>query len=85
MSTFAAAPRAAASASSAATSRSLEAFTLLRPASASASATTLEAGLDAGERDLGGVPRGGLHRARSGRAFSSSVSRGSFSAAEKPA
>ena len=60
--TFAAAPWRPPPPSSDATSRSLDALALLRPASASAAPTTLEARLDAGERDLGGVPRRALHR-----------------------
>ena len=82
--TFAAAPRAAASPSSAATSRSLEALTLLRPASASASADELEAGLDASRagprRRAARPPLSAAVRAPR----SSSVSRGSFIARGEP-
>ena len=56
--TFSAAPRAAASPSIAATFRSLDALTLLRPTSASASDDELDARLDGRHRDVGGRPRG---------------------------
>ena len=67
--TLAAAPRAAASASSAATFRSLAALTLLRPASASATDDELEARLDAQQRDLGCVARRRLQRGRASGAL----------------
>src|SRR6185369_3813746 len=65
MSTFAAAPRAAASASSVATSRSLEALALLRPTSDS----ELEAGLHGQERHLGRALRGQTQSGLPGKAL----------------
>ena len=74
-STFAAAPCAAASPRSEATLRSLDALTLLRPASASAARDQVDAGLDADERDLARVPGGGLERLGTDRALLVRVAR----------
>ena len=83
-STFAAAPRAAASPSSAATFRSLEALTLLRPASASAASTSSRHASTHQHRDLcracGRRPAG----PRRAASRSSSVSRGQLQGRGEP-